>query len=613
MANKKVDRIKNKQKNNKISKKLEELRNKIDKELDYTLDGSVKQLFLNLTKMQIPFDYEKTLEDFFPKGMKKDAHGNYYIKIGDSKTMFCAHLDTYCYEYKRVWHVIEDNIIKTDGTTTLGGDDKAGIIILIKMIESGIPGLYYFFRGEEGVTSPTGTWGSKQALKSYEDNFSKYEKCIAFDRKGINSVITQQMYTMCCSDEFAEELIKEFGNNDLKYYEDPTGMWCDSGVFMELIPECTNISVGFDDEHTFKETQNIEHLEKLVEACIKINWDKLPVKRDPKDASYGIGNYHYDYDYQWDYQYSNNYKKKKKHTGVRDYVTMGDMFFHVVDILQDVGYESLNEDYFEESEEMYFQNYKTGDFFGLRIIDFEIFISEDDTLKIYEHVGDLDTFEKYVTMGNNVDTPTKSKDIIDNDSFNDNQVSIFSKFIEDNKELTKKIFDEITKTNKLEVNPNLWLEIEEKMIEDGYKINYHDGGINPDDYIEWLSHNWEWAILKVKNNDKKDSKENKDNKYFNSPLEKKGNFSDVQHNIFSDITLNFNTFQVKSFINNILRNFKFDNKYEYDQYQKQIDSWIKGAYYNDELNKKNKEINHREFINWLNQHKDQLLEYYKKK
>ena len=111
---KKIDKIKDQQQ--KIDKKedeIKEIRKKIKQEVDYTMDGSIKQLFLNLTKMQIPFDYEKTLEEFFPPGMKTDAHGNYYIKIGETKSMFCAHLDTYCYQYKRVWHTFKDNIIKT--------------------------------------------------------------------------------------------------------------------------------------------------------------------------------------------------------------------------------------------------------------------------------------------------------------------------------------------------------------------------------------------------------------------------------------------------------------------------------------------------------------------
>ena len=71
-------------------------------EIDYTMDGSVKQLFLNFTKMQIPFNYEKTLAKFFPEDMEVDGHGNYFKKIGNNGIMFCGHLDTYCKEHKRV-------------------------------------------------------------------------------------------------------------------------------------------------------------------------------------------------------------------------------------------------------------------------------------------------------------------------------------------------------------------------------------------------------------------------------------------------------------------------------------------------------------------------------
>ena len=133
MAVNKIDKIKEREAKAVVDRNLR-IRSK--NEIDYTLDGSVKQLFLNLTRMQIPFNYEQTVAHLFPRGMKIDDHGNYYIKIGNSKTMFCGHLDTYSYEFKRVFHVIEGNIIKTDGTTTLGGDDKAGITIMIKMIEA---------------------------------------------------------------------------------------------------------------------------------------------------------------------------------------------------------------------------------------------------------------------------------------------------------------------------------------------------------------------------------------------------------------------------------------------------------------------------------------------
>jgi hypothetical protein len=60
---------------------------------------------------------------------------------------------------------------------------------------------------------------------------------------------------------------------------DPTGVFTDSANFMELIPECTNISVGYFNEHTYKEALNIDFLEKLADACLKVNWTSLPVAR----------------------------------------------------------------------------------------------------------------------------------------------------------------------------------------------------------------------------------------------------------------------------------------------------------------------------------------------
>ena len=496
-------------------------------EIDYTLDGSVKQLFLNLTKMQIPFDYENKLEPYFPDGMQKDEHGNYFIKIGESKTMFCGHLDTYCREYKRVWHIIKDNIIKTDGTTTLGGDDKAGIVIMIKMIEAGVPGLYYFFRGEEGVTSPTGTWGSKQALKTRGKFFEDYDRCIAFDRRGNSSIISSQFYQECCSPEFVSALEKEFEKNGLNYKDDDTGMWCDSGVFMETISECTNISVGYKSEHTFNEEQDMNHLEKLVDACIKIEWEKLPVVRDFSDLSAGIGKYKYDYNWQkYAKKTGKTYSYPSKSTK-RDYVTMDDMFYHVVDLLEGLGYVCLNVEDFEEVNEMYFQNYDTSDFFGLRIIDYEIYISDDDTLKNYINLGDLENFTKYVSTGIpeyddtysdldksldrilTKDDKKTQKSEFDN-KFSELQDDTFTDFTKKRPDLAKEVVEFLTKSQIVELSSTMWLRLDSAMVELGYQMDYYDHGtgITPDDYLLWVLENWIEVnnIISNKYNKKQDNK-----------------------------------------------------------------------------------------------------------
>ena len=76
-----------------------------------------KETFLKLTEYTIPYKYEYKLEKYLPKGYKKDSIGNYYIKIGNSETLFTTHLDTYSDKYEKVKHIIEGNIIKTDGKT----------------------------------------------------------------------------------------------------------------------------------------------------------------------------------------------------------------------------------------------------------------------------------------------------------------------------------------------------------------------------------------------------------------------------------------------------------------------------------------------------------------
>jgi hypothetical protein len=48
---------------------------------------------------------------------------------------------------------------------------------------------------------------------------------------------------------------------------------------MDNIEECTNISVGYLNEHTGKEFQNISYLERLCKASLSVNWSSLPIVR----------------------------------------------------------------------------------------------------------------------------------------------------------------------------------------------------------------------------------------------------------------------------------------------------------------------------------------------
>ena len=271
----------------------------------------IKQKFLSLTEQTYPHGKEHELFDKLPQNLEMDEFGNLFIKIGESDVMFTSHLDTATSAYTKVNHVFEGNIIKTDGKSILGADDKAGVTIMLNMIEKQVPGLYYFFLGEE-----VGCVGSKKvAEKQKVEKIPYINKVVSFDRRGTDSIITFQASSRCCSDKFGEELSKRLNEveSTFKYKNDPTGVYTDSAQFVKIYPECTNISVGYYSEHTFSERQDIEHLTKLAEACTKIDWNTLPVERDPSKveySSYGYGRYGWD---EWDYTpssstYSNSYK-----------------------------------------------------------------------------------------------------------------------------------------------------------------------------------------------------------------------------------------------------------------------------------------------------------------
>ncbi|MFC6997725.1 zinc-binding metallopeptidase family protein [Rufibacter roseus] len=235
-----------------------------------------KNTFLNLTQYTVPYGDEYTHRQHLPEGIQQDEDGNYFITVGESSTLFTSHLDTCSFSREKVNHVINGDIIATDGTTILGGDNKAGVTILLYLISQGVPGTYYFFVGEE-----IGTVGSRAALRANRLFFSQFKRAVAFDRRGEGSIITHQRGARCCSDQFAVALADEFGLHGLGYEADPTGVFTDTAVFTDIIPECTNLSAGVWNEHRRGEYVNIKIVEQIAKAAAKVQWEDLPSARDP--------------------------------------------------------------------------------------------------------------------------------------------------------------------------------------------------------------------------------------------------------------------------------------------------------------------------------------------
>jgi len=104
--------------------------------------------FLKLTSRTYPHGTETMLEAHLPRGTSRDPYGNYYLVVGETTTMFACHLDTACKNPEPVRHVVSNGLVSSDGTTVLGADDKAGMVVMLYMIGKGVPGVYYFFVGE---------------------------------------------------------------------------------------------------------------------------------------------------------------------------------------------------------------------------------------------------------------------------------------------------------------------------------------------------------------------------------------------------------------------------------------------------------------------------------
>lgn len=286
----------------------------------------IKETFLRLTSRTYPHGTESEIFRFLPKNLKTDSFGNRFIKIGKNPTsLFASHLDTATQQLTNVNHVINNGICTTDGNSILGADDKAGVTIMLNMIEHNVPGIYYFFLGEE-----VGCLGSKDLAKRVKEaNLENIKRVISFDRRGTDSIITYQMSKRCCSDNFALALAKELNEkgaldytNDIvfNYKDDNTGLYTDSAQFIDLYPECTNISVGYKNEHTCKESQDLNFLEKLANVAVLIDWESLPTERDYTKTEYksygGYGGY-YGYggwDDDWSDFDSTYYSSKYKNT-----------------------------------------------------------------------------------------------------------------------------------------------------------------------------------------------------------------------------------------------------------------------------------------------------------
>lgn len=214
-------------------------------------------------------------------GIVTDAYGNYILAIPQdtgkpSRVMWSCHTDTVHRTAGRQALSVDNGMVSiasSKDSSCLGADCGAGVWLMLEMIAWNVPGLYVFHRAEE-----IGGLGSSYIANKTPELLAELDFAIAFDRRGYGSVITHQAGGRCCSDTFAAQLALQlpFG-----YEADPCGVFTDTANYTDLVPECTNLSVGYDHEHSTGETLDLDSIERLRDALIDFEEADLVAVRDP--------------------------------------------------------------------------------------------------------------------------------------------------------------------------------------------------------------------------------------------------------------------------------------------------------------------------------------------
>lgn len=235
---------------------------------------------------------EKAICDWICKWL--DAHeieyhrlGNNIYKKGKSNIYLSAHLDQVKTAGKAVKFFMKDGIItgynKYWCQTSLGADDKNGIWIILKALETyGNDVSFIISEGEEVGLVGIHVLDNQNILKLLLNERDTI--CLVLDRRGTREILDTGGSCKYCK-TLAQDLCNFLGEN----FVVGSGSCSDTQVLSEYC-ESVNMSVAYDGAHSSTESTNFKELQHIADCVMSVlesfKHYNTPVSVYKKEKSY---------------------------------------------------------------------------------------------------------------------------------------------------------------------------------------------------------------------------------------------------------------------------------------------------------------------------------------
>ena len=200
---------------------------------------------------------KKTLAQYVQNKYGEDkvlVRKEYIYAVGDIPIALVAHMDTVFKTQPQNIFYDKDKCVMWS-PEGLGADDRAGVFAIIKILQAGLRPSVIFTTDEE-----IGAVGAEKLVAEVPQPYTELKYVIQLDRRGSNDCVFYD-----CDNPTFIEYVETFG------FAENWGSFSDISVICPAWKVAgVNLSIGYDDEHSFTEILNTTHMLQTISKVKKM-------------------------------------------------------------------------------------------------------------------------------------------------------------------------------------------------------------------------------------------------------------------------------------------------------------------------------------------------------